>query len=107
MKYRVFISADAEKDLFEIYRHISTYDSPQNAEKLKAHLEKACLGLSEFPDRGHTPPELERIGVFEYQEIHYKTYRIIYQVIRRNVYVHCILDSRRDLQEMLEKRLLR
>ena len=107
MKYRVFIIDDAEEDLFEIYRYISTYDSPQKAEKLRAQLEKICLGLSEFPDRGHTPPELERIGVFEYQEIHYKVYRIIYQVIRRNVYVHCILDSRRDLQEMLEKRLLR
>ena len=51
MKFRVFIVADAEEDLFEIYRHISMYDSPQKTEKLRTHLEEVCLGLSEFPDR--------------------------------------------------------
>jgi toxin ParE1/3/4 len=48
-------------------------------------------------NRGHTPPELERIGIYEYREIHYKPYRIIYQIIESDVYVHCVLDGRREL----------
>jgi toxin ParE1/3/4 len=107
MKYNVYIIADAEEDLYEIFKYVSTNDSPNKAEALITNMEKACINLGAFPDRGHTPPELERIGVYDYQEIHYKTDRIIYQAIRNTVYVHCILDSRRDLQEILEKRLLR
>ena len=63
--------------------------------------------VTEFPIRGHLPPELERIGVLDYKEIHYKPYRIIYQIIESTVYVHCVLDGRRDLQQLLEERLLR
>jgi toxin ParE1/3/4 len=57
--------------------------------------------------RGHIPPELERIGVLEFREIFFKPYRIIYQVIRSDVYFHCVLDGRRDLQDLLQRRVLR
>ena len=70
-------------------------------------IEETCNSLSSYPNKGHIPPELERIGIYNYQEIHFEPYRIIYQVIEKEVYIHCILDSRRSLQELLEKRLLR
>ena len=60
-----------------------------------------------MPGRGHVPPELERIGVRGYLEIHFKPYRIFYQIAGRKVFVHCVLDGRRALQEVLERRLLR
>ena len=31
----------------------------------------------------------------------------IYQIEGQTVFVHCVLDGRRDLQELLERRLLR
>jgi toxin ParE1/3/4 len=65
------------------------------------------LRLEKTPDRGHIPPELERIGVQEFREVFYKPYRIIYQIIGNNVYVHCILDGRRDMQDILQQRVLR
>jgi len=34
-------------------------------------------------------------------------YRIIYEVVESNVFVHCVLDGRRSLQELLEMRLLK
>jgi toxin ParE1/3/4 len=107
MKYEVFIIADAEEDLYEIYNYVAVYDSVEKAEKLLTKLEETCNSLSTFPKRGHIPPELERIAVLDYREIHYKPYRIIYQIIESVVYIHCVLDGRRDLQELLEKRLLR
>jgi toxin ParE1/3/4 len=45
--------------------------------------------------------------VREYREIHFKPYRIIYQIVGRKVFIHCVLDGRRALQEVLEHRLLR
>ncbi len=107
MKFKVHVVGDAEQDVFEIYHYISASGSPLNAEKLLNELEQAIISLEHMPERGHTPPELKRIGIFEYREIHLKPYRIIYEIIGSNVFVHCVLDGRRDLQDLLQQRLLR
>ena len=79
----------------------------KKAENFIDNLEKTCSTLITFPNRGNIPPELERLGIFEYQEIHYKPYRIIYQIIESIVYIHCVLDGRRNLQQLLQERLLK
>ena len=107
MNYEIFIIDDAEKDIFEIYQYVAIHDSPDKAEKLINNLEKTCYNLSTFPNRGFIPPELERVGAFDYKEIHFKPYRIIYQIMEATVYIHCILDGRRDLHHLLQERLLR
>jgi toxin ParE1/3/4 len=107
MRYQVFITHEAEEDLFEIFKYIAMNDAVSKAESLTKKLKKTCESLDELPHHGHVPPELERIGVYDYLEIHYKPYKIIYQVIDTDVYVHCVLDGRRDLQEVLQQRLLR
>jgi len=107
MAYKLFLVSDAEEDIFDIFNYVSDNDSETIANKLLSELEKVCGNLSKFPERGHIPPELESIGVFDFREIHYKPYRIIYRIIEKNVYIHCILDGRRNLGELLEHRLLR
>ena len=107
MDYNINIVLDAEKDIVELYQYVILHDSEDNAEYLLEQIEKTCLSLSSYPNKGHVLPELERIGIFNYKEIHFKPYRIIYQVIDDDVYIHCVLDGRRSLQELLEKRLLR
>jgi len=98
---------DAEQDIIDIYDYIALSDSIEKADYVIKSIEEKCLSLAKLSDRGHFPPELERIGIFEYREIHFKPYRIIYQVINLKVYVHCSLDGRRELQKLLENRLLR
>ncbi len=107
MKFKVHVIADAEQDLFEIYRYISASGSPLNAERLLNELEQAIISLDHMPERGHVPSELRRIGVRGYREINLKVYRIFYEIIGNNVFVHCVLDGRRDLQDLLRQRLLR
>lgn len=107
MIFKVYIIEDAEQDIIDIYDYITFSDSIEKAEYVLQNIEEKCSSLSEFPNRGHLPPELERIGIFEYREIHFKPYRIIYQVIDQKVYIHCVLDGRRELQKLLENRLLR
>lgn len=106
-RYRVRIIEDAEQDLIDIHTHIARHDSPANADHILDELETLCLRLAELPLRGHVPPELDRIGVTAYREVHLKPYRVIYQIIGQDVFVHCILDGRRDLQSLFERRLLR
>ena len=107
MSFTVYFTKGTKQDLFEIYTYVKGKGYPLNAGNLLFELKKTCQSLAEMPERGHIPQELERVGVFDYREIHIKVYRIIYQIIGSNVYIHCILDGRRDLQEILERRILR
>jgi toxin ParE1/3/4 len=106
-RYRVRVIADAEQDLVDIYNYVAIHDTPESAELVLDSLEAQCLRLAELPLRGHIPPELERVGVMAYREVHFKPYRIIYEVSGQNVFIHGVLDGRRDLQSHLERRLLR
>ena len=107
MRYRVHLTDEAEKDLVDIDAYVSEHDDPTKADTLLESLEQTCEKLSYLPLKGHVPPELKRIGVELYREIHYKPYRIVYEVSGDLVYVHAVLDGRRDLQSLLERRLLR
>ncbi len=106
-RYRVRITEDAEQDLIDIYRYIALNDSAENAEYVLKQLESLCARLTELPERGHVPPELDRIGVTNYREVCFKPYRVIYEAIRQNVFIHCILDGRRDMPALLQRRLIR
>ena len=107
MKHQVLVVADAEEDIFDIYKYVLRADGRNRADHLLAKLQETCQSLAEIPRRGHSPPELERVGVRGYREIHFKPYRIIYQIVGKKVFIHCVLDGRRNLQEILERRLLR
>ena len=107
MKTPVYLIADAERDLMGIYRYVAAHDSVGKADMLLDHIEAAISRLGSMPRRGHAPHELERIDVFEYREIVCKSYRIIYQILDRGVFIHCVLDGRRNLQDILFDRLVR
>jgi toxin ParE1/3/4 len=107
MTFNLLLSHDAEQDLFNLYRYVAANDSPANASRLLDNIEKVITALDAMPTRGHCPPELERIGVLEFREVFFKPYRIIYEISGQDVLVHCVLDGRRDLVDLLQERLLR
>ncbi len=107
MKYKVNLTSSAEDDLFEIFKYIYFNDSEEIADKIYSGLKDKCFSLQEFPERGHPPKELSLFGINDFQEIIYNSYRIIYQIISKEIFIHCVLDSRRDLQKILLERLTR
>ncbi len=106
-KYEVFIIEEAEIDLLEIHNYISIHDSKQKADIVITSLEETCLELEILPNRGRIVPELRLIDITSFLEIIHKPFRIIYQIIDNLVYIHAVLDSRRDLEELLYNRLLK
>lgn len=107
MRYRVNFVSDAEDDLFEIYKYVYLNDSEDKAEYVYTKLYEKCLLLQEYPERGHVPPELSILDIDDFLEIHFKPYRIIYRIIKNQVFVYSILDGRRDIQKLLQERLVR
>ena len=106
MPFAGLLTNDAARDLEELYDYIALHDAPQKADYVLEQVEKVFSTLSEFPERGAYPKELVSLGIREYREIFFKPYRIIYRVIDKNVYVLLIVDGRRDMQTLLQRRLL-
>ena len=106
MPFAVLLTKDAARDLNELYDYIAVHDSPRKADYVLEQIEKTFSTLSEFPERGLYPKELLKLGIREYREIFFKPYRIIYRVMDKNVYVLLIVDGRRDMQSLLQRRLL-
>ena len=107
MPFEVLLSEEAERDIEDIYRYIAEQDGVGKAVRVLANLERACMRLAAFPRRGNIPKELRPVGIAEYREVHYKPYRMIYRISARTVVVYCVLDGRRDMQTLLQRRLLR
>ncbi|HTF99603.1 MAG TPA: type II toxin-antitoxin system RelE/ParE family toxin [Nitrospirota bacterium] len=107
MKYEVLLGAEAEVDLWEIYRYAERYEPAGVAHRLLDRIEQEVVALAETPTRGACPPELAHIGVREFGEVSCKPYRIIYEVRGSEVVVQCVLDGRKPLTDVLAERLLR
>ena len=107
MKYKVIIDPQAKSDLKEILVYVAMNDSVQSANKLLEALEETCYKLEKFPERGHFPPEVKQTGIKSYLEIHCKPYRIIHEIDDNLIYIHSVIDGRRNIQEILSNRFLR
>jgi toxin ParE1/3/4 len=105
MPHTVMLLENAGKDLMALYRYLNRAAGKTIAIKEIEFLEKACDSLSENPERGNVPRELERTGIFEYRQIIAKSYRIIYQIIENNVFIFGIIHGRRNVQEILRQRI--
>jgi toxin ParE1/3/4 len=97
----------AKKDLRSIYRFVYENDCKQAALKLLNDLQFTCDTLKTFPSRGHLPPELHNTSNKNFLEIHFKPYRIIYEILGEVVYIHAVLDGRRNIEDILVERMLR
>jgi toxin ParE1/3/4 len=106
MAFTVLLTDSAARDLEEIHDYVARHDAPGRAEQLLGRLEKAFTALSESPQRGAYPKELVALGIRAYREVFFKPYRILYTVRDAEVYVLLIADGRRDMQTLLQRRLL-
>lgn len=105
--YAVRITQEAEADLLDLFEYIARKDSAESASHVLDELEALILSLEQQPERGHYPAELVEHGLKDYREVLFKPYRVIYEVSGDRVFVLACFDGRRDMQVLLERRLLR
>ena len=107
MSRKVILSREAKLDILQIWNYRAEAENLADADGWIVKLEAVVRSLDENPERGHYPPELERVDEYNYREVHCFPYRIIYKVARDEIVVHCVLDGRRDMQALLCRRLVR
>ena len=107
MIHRILVAREAEGDLVDLHGWLAARESVQRADEVLGRIQGACAGLRRLPTRGYVTPELARVGVFDFREVHVGPYRVIYEVGDRVVWVLAVVDGRRDIQDVLARRLLR
>jgi addiction module RelE/StbE family toxin len=105
-KYNVNITQSAEKDLNEIIEYIAE-NNPQTALRIMERIQKKIKTLYRFPNKGGYVPELLAKNIKDYRQITETPWRIIYKVENNNVNILTIVDSRRNLQDILISKLLK
>ena len=105
-KYHVNITKNAEDDLNEIILFIARHN-PQNAIKIMEKIHARINTLDHSPYRGSYVPELLIRNIKEYRQIIESPWKIIYKVDDNIVNILAIIDSRRNLQDILIKKLLK
>ncbi|MCL2155328.1 MAG: type II toxin-antitoxin system RelE/ParE family toxin [Leptospirales bacterium] len=105
-RYIVNITQNAENDLNEIIMFIAN-NNPQNAVKIMERIQAKISTLNRFPNKGPYVPELLKRNIKQYRQIIEHPWKIIYRVDDRIVNILAIIDSRRNLQDILIKKLLK
>lgn len=104
-RYKVIWSDTAGLDLERIIEYIAI-DSPSNALKVLTRIKKKSNALYIFPERGRIVPELQEFNILQYREIIIDPWRVIYKVAGKKVFVVSVIDSRRNVEDILLDRLV-
>ena len=104
-KFRVEWSQQASKDLLNIIDYISQ-DSVNAAVRILKKLKLKCETLNQSPERGRIIPELKEYGIFNYHEIVVNPWRVFYRISDNKVYIFAVIDSRRNIEDILIERFL-
>lgn len=98
-------SDQAKEDLSEIIEYIAVEDK-NLALKILDKFEEKVTGLEQLPQSGRVVPELKAFNFLTYREIVFSPWRIIYKVEGDQVLIISVLDRRRNLEDLLMKKLI-
>ncbi|WP_394753446.1 type II toxin-antitoxin system RelE/ParE family toxin [Crenothrix sp.] len=103
---QVHWSKIAENDLIAIIQFINNTSS-QSAAEAFIQIKTKTADLLLFPERGRIVPELLAHGIGHYRELIIVPWRVIYRFSGDSVYVLAVIDSRRNVEDVLLDRLIR
>ena len=107
MGFRVVILASAEQDLKELRSTILKTFSADTWRTTYAKIKESIRNLQNFPQTGCIPEEIEKLNLTQHRQVSSGMNRIIYEVRQDVIYIHIVVDTRRDMNALLTRRLLR
>ena len=105
-EYVVKMTLGAEKDLNEIIEYIAE-NNPRTALTIMEKIQKKIDSLDHFPYRGSFVPELLVKNIKDFRQISEHPWKIYYKIVENKVYIMAIVDSRRNLKDILMNKLLK
>ena len=104
---KIVILESAELDLQDLRAYIVKDFSAATWQKTFKQIKASIRNLASFPLLGSVPDELETLNLTQYRQVISGQNRIIYEVRQDTIYIHLVVDSRRDLLSFLLRRLVR
>ncbi|MDR5773080.1 MULTISPECIES: type II toxin-antitoxin system RelE/ParE family toxin [unclassified Caballeronia] len=105
LKYRVLPTARI--GIEELRSYIVRTFGWETWRQTSAHLQETITQIRKFPESGHIPVELEGFVDDTFRQVISGKNRIVYQVREGVLYIHLVCDTRRDLQALLQRIVLR
>ncbi|SPD75577.1 Plasmid stabilization system [uncultured Desulfobacterium sp.] len=99
-RYQVVWAAAAQNDLKQIIDYIAI-GSPGNALHILQKIKQKTSDLYAMPERGRIVPELKAQGIHIYRELIIAPWRVIYRISDTTVFVLSVIDSRRNVEDIL------
>jgi toxin ParE1/3/4 len=106
MPFAVELTASAVRDLEEICDGLAMRRGADDAAALLDTFIATIETLEIYPNRGAIPRELGGVGITDFRQLNMDQFRVIYRVLGQTVYIMLIADGRRDMQSLLQQRLL-
>ena len=106
VNYTVELTRKASHDLDTLLDYIEEHDSTDRAKYVFDPIISEINGLREYPELGVVPIEIRHTARKEIREIFFKPYRIFYHIEGKRARVFLIADGRRNMQEVLARRLI-
>ena len=107
MEYKIRIPNSVKKDIEEIVEYYFEDDRPDYAHKILNSVFSRINSLKIFPNKGRIVPELLEYNINEYRELIESFWRIIYRIDNNIVEIFTVIDSRRNVQDLLIEKLKR
>ena len=104
---KVVILDSAAQDLKELRSYIIEEFSRETWLKTFGTIKTSIRNLAKFPLLGGTPPELDVLQLTQYRQILTGKNRIIDEPRPDALYIHIVVDARRDMKSLLIRRLMR
>lgn len=104
--YTVTWTKNAQYDLELIIEYIKI-ESVAIAKEIFLEIKNECNQLYYMPQRKRVVPELQQIGITQYREVLLKRWRIVFKIKESNISVLAVLDSSRNLEDILFQRLIK
>jgi len=105
--YKLVILPEAERDIREIKKYVVKRFGQTTWTETFLTLKDSMNILRDFPESGNLPAELEQFEIMGFKEVVSGANRIIYNITNKQVVIHLVADSKRDMVALLTKRLFR
>ena len=106
MKYDVIWSKDAGNELIEIISYIKYNTGKITAEKIYTKILNEVNRISKNPERRRISPLLREFGINYIHQFNISPWIVYYKVENNKMEIISIIDGRRNLEEILYKKII-
>jgi plasmid stabilization system protein ParE len=107
VSFSVVFLKSAEQDIKELKHYVIRRFGIETWQSTLNKLKESIHTLQTHPQAGKVPDELVAINSGQYRQIISSMNRVIYEIRRETIYIHIVCDNRRDMQGLLNRRMMR